>query len=143
MFQSSLASATLQYQLLLTQQVETAAASGIQSLDRLPLAPPLVVELRIFANGRLLRPDDRMVLNEVPFLVTQLSLRDGEGRDLSMGSVIIGQANARPPLIHGTLNASPQKLKLQGRPGIYFIFSDAAFVFPGTYKLTVQLLKVA
>ncbi|KAG8220905.1 hypothetical protein J3R82DRAFT_2405 [Butyriboletus roseoflavus] len=114
-------SQTRSYHLDVVQHPQRTAEFGSASLSRLPLAPPIVVQLIVRDRfGNFIIPE-----MELPFLVAHLSLFSDDGmRSLDMGTAPNGEAPPRR-LLYGNLVSSPQKLRdLQGRLGLYFLFSD-------------------
>lgn len=81
---------------------------------------------------------------ELPFLVAHLSLFSDDGtRPLDMGTSPTGEAPPRR-LLYGNLVSSPQKLRdLQGRLGLYFLFSDVSIRWRGRFQLGIWLLRIS
>ncbi|QRV88826.1 velvet factor [Ceratobasidium sp. AG-Ba] len=124
------------------QSPERTAEFGHAVLSRLPLAPPLVVQL-------IVRDRDGSVIpipGELPFLVAHLALLSENGAhyldvppDDSQRPIPLAQR-----LLYGTLASSPHPLQDQhGNPGIYFIFPDVSVRHCGRYRLRVSLLRIS
>jgi len=133
-------SQTRSYHLDVVQHPQRTAEFGSASLSRLPLAPPIVVQLIVrdrFENAII--PE-----MELPFLVAHLSLFSDDGtRPLDMGTAPNGEAPPRR-LLYGNLVSSPQKLRdLQGRQGLYFLFSDVSIRWRGRFQLGISLLRIS
>jgi len=102
------------YNLDIVQQPQKAAECGSSSLSRLPLAPPLIVQLSIRdASGNVV-PEE----GESSFLVAHLSLipvpESGAHSPQTKLSDPTGQ-------LYGSLVSSPQTFRdLHGRQGTYF-----------------------
>lgn len=80
---------------------------------------------------------------ELPFLVAHLSLFSDDGRPLDMGAAPNGDAPPRR-LLYGNLVSSPQKLRdLQGRLGLYFLFSDVSIRWRGRFQIGISLLRIS
>ncbi|THH19447.1 hypothetical protein EW146_g1720 [Bondarzewia mesenterica] len=106
------------YHLEIIQQPETSAEFGSAALSRLPLSPPLIVQLVI--------RDFRGNVIEKPLEMPQ----DGHF----------------PPnrLLYGNLVSSPHSLRnLQGRAGVYFLFPDVSVRQRGRYSLQVTLMRLS
>ncbi|KIJ20832.1 hypothetical protein PAXINDRAFT_165674 [Paxillus involutus ATCC 200175] len=133
-------SQTRSYHLDVVQHPQRTAEFGSASLSRLPLAPPVVVQLIVRDRfGNTVIPEI-----ELPFLVAHLSLFSDDGlRPLDMGSSPNGEAPPRR-LLYGNLVSSPQKLRdLQGRLGLYFLFPDVSIRWRGRFQLGVSLLRIS
>jgi len=133
-------SQTRSYQLDVVQHPQRTAEFGSASLSRLPLAPPIVVQLIVRDRfGNVIIPE-----MELPFLVAHLSLFSDDGtRPLDMGTSPTGEAPPRR-LLYGNLVSSPQKLRdLQGRLGLYFLFSDVSIRWRGRFQLGIWLLRIS
>jgi len=131
---------TRSYHLDVVQHPMRTAEFGSASLSRLPLAPPIVVQLVIRdPAGHAINPD-----MELPFLIAHLSLFTGDGlTPLDMGSAPGGQTPPRR-LLYGNLVSSPQKLRdLQGRQGLFFLFPDVSIRWCGQFQLGITLLKLS
>ncbi|KAH9940926.1 velvet factor-domain-containing protein, partial [Epithele typhae] len=125
------------YRLEIVQHPDRTAESGASTLTRLPLAPPLIVQLHMrTADGRDVTDEA-----EFPFLVAQLSLLNGEGgapMDYAAGDV-----DGRERLLYGSLVSSPQILNnLRGHRGMYFLFPDVAVRRLGRFQLKVVLIRM-
>lgn len=127
---SSQGSHSRSYQLRVVQYPVTGAACG--SLSRIPLAPPLFVQLIVKdASGNIIPADD-----DLPFLVAVISLH---------------KANSYVPedllfnrQLNGTTVACPSNLQdMRGDYGIYFIFPDVGIGCCGQWKLRVSLMRIA
>jgi len=133
-------SQTRSYHLDVVQHPQRTAEFGSASLSRLPLAPPIVVQLIVRDRfGNVIIPE-----MELPFLVAHLSLFSDDGtRPLDMGTAPNGDAPPRR-LLYGNLVSSPQKLRdLQGRLGLYFLFSDVSLRWRGRFQLGISLLRIS
>ncbi|KAH7890725.1 velvet factor-domain-containing protein, partial [Phlebopus sp. FC_14] len=131
---------TRSYQLDVVQHPQRTAEFGSASLSRLPLAPPVVVQLIVRDRfGNSIIPE-----MELPFLVAHLSLFSDDGsRPLDMESSPSGNAPRRR-LLYGNLVSSPQKLRdLQGRLGLYFLFPDVSIRWRGRFQLGISLLRIS
>ncbi|KAA1468771.1 hypothetical protein DENSPDRAFT_772004, partial [Dentipellis sp. KUC8613] len=127
------------YQLEIIQEPQTSAEFGAAALSRLPLAPPLVVQL-IIRDGRGNQVDSQP---ELPFLISHLSLYTGDGAQAL--DVASSPGTQFPPdrLLYGNLVSSPHHLRnLQGRPGVYFLFPDVSVRMQGRYSLRVTLMRL-
>ncbi|KAG2344058.1 hypothetical protein BDR05DRAFT_910707 [Suillus weaverae] len=128
------------YHLDVVQHPQRTAEFGSASLSRLPLAPPVVVQLTVRDRfGNSIIPE-----MELPFLIAHLSLFTDDGsRPLDMGTSPNGEAPPRR-LLYGNLVSSPQKLRdLQGRLGLYFLFPDASIRWRGRFQLGISLLRIS
>ncbi|OAX39799.1 hypothetical protein K503DRAFT_738707 [Rhizopogon vinicolor AM-OR11-026] len=131
---------TRSYHLDVVQHPQRTAEFGSASLSRLPLAPPVVVQLIVRDRfGNSIIPE-----MELPFLIAHLSLFTDDGsRPLDMGTSPSGEAPPRR-LLYGNLVSSPQKLRdLQGRLGLYFLFPDASIRWRGRFQLGISLLRIS
>ncbi|KIJ62049.1 hypothetical protein HYDPIDRAFT_115224 [Hydnomerulius pinastri MD-312] len=131
---------TRSYHLDVVQHPQRTAEFGSASLSRLPLAPPVVVQLIVRDRfGNSIIPE-----MELPFLIAHLSLFSDDGsRPLDMGSSPSGEAPPRR-LLYGNLVSSPQKLRdLQGRLGLYFLFPDVSIRWRGRFQLGISLLRIS
>ncbi|EGO22122.1 hypothetical protein SERLADRAFT_357113 [Serpula lacrymans var. lacrymans S7.9] len=130
---------TKSYYLDVVQHPQRTAEFGSASLSRLPLAPPIVVQLIVRDRfGNSIIPE-----MELPFLIAHLSLFTDDGRPLDVGSSPTGEVPPRR-LLYGNLVASPQKLRdLQGRLGLYFLFSDVSIRWRGRFQLGIALLRIS
>ncbi|KAF8343456.1 velvet factor-domain-containing protein, partial [Amanita rubescens] len=125
------------YQLDVVQHPISTAAFGTANLSRLPLTPPIIVQLTIRdSSGNSIVPQA-----ELPFLVAHLSLYSGDGTSLDMGSSI-GREHA-PPILYGNLVSSVDQLEdLQGNLGLFFLFPDVSIRWRGQYQLGISLLRI-
>ncbi|KAG1746679.1 velvet factor-domain-containing protein [Suillus paluster] len=131
---------TRSYHLDVVQHPQRTAEFGSASLSRLPLAPPVVVQLIVRDRfGHSIIPE-----MELPFLIAHLSLFTDDGsRPLDMGSSPNGEAPPRR-LLYGNLVSSPHQLRdLQGRLGLYFLFPDASIRWRGRFQLGISLLRIS
>ncbi|KAH7922590.1 hypothetical protein BV22DRAFT_1037312 [Leucogyrophana mollusca] len=131
---------TRSYHLDVVQHPQRTAEFGSASLSRLPLAPPVVVQLIVRDRfGNSIIPE-----MELPFLIAHLSLFSDDGsRALDMGSSPTGGAPPRR-LLYGNIVSSPQKLRdLQGRLGLYFLFPDVSIRWRGRFQLGISLLRIS
>ncbi|EIM80502.1 uncharacterized protein STEHIDRAFT_126028 [Stereum hirsutum FP-91666 SS1] len=127
------------YHLEVVQQPETTAEFGAAALSRLPIAPPLFVQLIIRDfRGNVIENEP-----DLPFFIAHLSLYSGDGRTLldeRRGS------GAFPPdrLLYGNIVSSPHSLRnLHGSPGIYFLFPDVSVRYRGLYTLRISLMRLS
>ncbi|GJJ11245.1 hypothetical protein Clacol_005477 [Clathrus columnatus] len=118
------------YHLYVVQHPITGAECG--SLSRIPLAPPLFVQLIVRdASGKVIPADD-----DLPFLVTAISLHKADSYDA-------GNLSSNNQL-HGTTVAGPSNLRdMQNNCGVYFIFPDVGIRRCGQWKLHISLLRLA
>lgn len=130
---------TRSYHLDVVQHPQRTAEFGSASLSRLPLAPPVIVQLTVRDRfGNSIIPE-----MELPFLIAHLSLFTDDGSPLDMGTSPNGEAPPRR-LLYGNLVSSPQKLRdLQGRLGLYFLFPDASIRWRGRFQLGISLLRIS
>ncbi|KDQ61583.1 hypothetical protein JAAARDRAFT_31041 [Jaapia argillacea MUCL 33604] len=129
------------YHLEIVQQPVRAAEFGSRPLSRLPLSPPLVVQLHIKDQaGNPVTESD----HEVPFLISHLSLFTTDGS--TQIDVAAPPDNRSPPqrLLYGTLVSSAHCLRnLHGRKGVFFLFPDASVRFRGRFQLRIQLMRLS
>ncbi len=82
---------------------------------------------------------------ELPFLVAQLSLMNGDG-SASMDYVKADDGSSqaiRERLLYGNLVSSPHIYdNLQGTTGAYFIFPDVSVRYTGRFLLKIRLLRL-
>ncbi|KAL4072986.1 velvet factor-domain-containing protein [Scleroderma yunnanense] len=131
---------TRTYELDVVQHPQRTAEFGSATLSRLPLAPPIVVQLTVRDRfGHSFIPEV-----ELPFLIAHLSLFSDDGmRPLDMGTSPTGDTPPRR-LLYGNLVSSPQKLRdLSGRQGLYFLFPDVSIRWRGRFQLGVSLLRLS
>ncbi|KAL4063145.1 velvet factor-domain-containing protein [Scleroderma citrinum] len=131
---------TRTYELDVVQHPQRTAEFGSATLSRLPLAPPIVVQLTVRDRfGHSFIPEV-----ELPFLIAHLSLFSDDGmRSLDMGTSPTGDTPPRR-LLYGNLVSSPQKLRdLSGRQGLYFLFPDVSIRWRGRFQLGVSLLRLS
>ncbi|KAF8739995.1 hypothetical protein AX14_009118 [Amanita brunnescens Koide BX004] len=128
---------TRTYQLDVVQHPIRTAAFGTANLSRLPLTPPIIVQLTIRdSSGNSIVPQA-----ELPFLVAHLSLYSSDGISLDMGSSI-GRDHT-PPILYGNLVSSVDQLEdLQGNLGLFFLFPDVSIRWRGEYQLGISLLRI-
>ncbi|KAJ7762432.1 velvet factor [Mycena olivaceomarginata] len=129
------------YQLNVVQQPQKTAEFANASLSRLPLTPPLLVQLTVTdLNGNSIVPEE-----ELPFLVAHLSLfTEGGIASLDMGSSTIGPREAASqPILYGSLVASVDQLEdLNGNMGLFFLFPDVSIRWRGRFRLRVNLVRI-
>ncbi|KAF9648904.1 hypothetical protein BDM02DRAFT_3080052, partial [Thelephora ganbajun] len=125
------------YDLDIVQQPQKAAECGSSSLSRLPLAPPLIVQLSIRdASGNVV-PEE----GESSFLIAHLSL------------IPVPESGAHSPTrtklmdptsqLYGSLVSSPQTFRdLHGRQGTYFLFPDVSVRIRGRFQLSITLIEL-
>ncbi|EIW79198.1 hypothetical protein CONPUDRAFT_138355 [Coniophora puteana RWD-64-598 SS2] len=136
-------SQTRSYELDVVQHPQRTAEFGSATLSRLPLSPPIVVQLIVKDRfGNSIIPDV-----ELPFLIAHLSLYSEDGtRQLDMGTSPDATSTTAPRrrLLYGNLVSSPQKLRdLQGRLGLYFLFPDVSIRYRGRFQLGISLLRIS
>ncbi|KAJ7623454.1 velvet factor-domain-containing protein [Roridomyces roridus] len=132
------------YQLNVVQHPQKTAEFGHARLSRLPLTPPLVVQMTVRdANGNSIVPE-----NELPFLIAHLSLFTENGlTPLDMGSSPTG-SGLRPgmaqPILYGNLVSSVNHLEDQnGNMGLFFIFPDVSIKWRGRFQLGINLVSIS
>ncbi|KAF8141657.1 velvet factor-domain-containing protein [Boletus edulis] len=133
-------SQTRSYHLDVVQHPQRTAEFGSASLSRLPLGPAIIVQLIVRDRfGNLIIPE-----MELPFLLAHLSLFSDDGmRPLDMGTAPNGETPPRR-LLYGNLVASPQTLRnLEGRLGLFFLFSDVSIRWRGRFQLGISLLRIS
>ncbi|KAF8661301.1 hypothetical protein AX16_001399 [Volvariella volvacea WC 439] len=127
------------YHLEVIQQPQKTAEFGSASLSRLPLTPPIIVQLTVRdTSGNSIIPEA-----ELPFLIAHLSLYSEDGlTQLDMGSAI--GRDQSPPILYGNLVSSLDQLEdLQGNKGLFFLFPDVSIRFRGRFQLGVTLLRIS
>ncbi|KAI0319628.1 velvet factor-domain-containing protein [Amylostereum chailletii] len=136
----------LSYHLQIVQQPQIAAECGDAVLSRLPLAPPLIVQLVIYDDkGRSLDIDAIRSLPDMPFFIAHLSLYTSDGMHELDAAGSTENAHFPPDrLLYGSIVSSPQDLQnLQGSKGMYFLFPDVSVRRQGQYSLRVKLVRVS
>ncbi|WVQ63969.1 uncharacterized protein L199_002127 [Kwoniella botswanensis] len=105
-------------------------------LSRLPLAPPLILQLDCWdSDGDLIIPYD-----ELPFLICHLSLQTPEEEDAAM---IISSEGEQVSMLYGTLVAAPAEMNDTSQaPGIYFVFPDVSVRYVGRFRLHALLMRI-
>nr|XP_019047985.1 hypothetical protein I302_04606 [Kwoniella bestiolae CBS 10118]OCF26915.1 hypothetical protein I302_04606 [Kwoniella bestiolae CBS 10118] len=105
-------------------------------LSRLPLAPPLILQLDCWdSEGDLIIPYD-----ELPFLICHLSLQTPEEEDAAM---IISPEGEQVSMLYGTLVAAPAEMNdTSNAPGIYFVFPDVSVRYVGRFRLHALLMRI-
>lgn len=129
---------TRSYHLEVVQHPQKTADFGSASLSRLPLTPPIVVQLIVTdPSGNSIIPEV-----ELPFLIAHLSLLSADGqRQLDMGSAPGGDLS--PPILYGNLVSSVHQLEdLQGNMGMFFLFPDVSIRYRGQFRLRVNLMRL-
>ncbi|KAI0080210.1 hypothetical protein K474DRAFT_1638264 [Panus rudis PR-1116 ss-1] len=127
------------YRLEIVQHPLKCAEFGHSTLTRLPLAPPLIVQLHIRGQGSIGEADE----TDMPFLIAQISLYSEDGSTAVDRSSTGSDRHRSERMLYGNLVASPQVLhNLQGRQGVYFLFPDVSIRWRGCYRLTVSLLRL-
>ncbi|KAF4570003.1 hypothetical protein EYR36_009809 [Pleurotus pulmonarius] len=129
---------TWSYRLEVVQHPQKTADFGSASLSRLPLTPPIVVQLIVKdPSGNSIIPEV-----ELPFLIAHLSLFSADGqRQLDMGSAPGGDLS--PPILYGNLVSSVHQLEdLQGNMGMFFLFPDVSIRYRGQFRLRVNLMRL-
>ncbi|KAF8203502.1 velvet factor, partial [Mycena galopus ATCC 62051] len=127
------------------QHPQKTAEFGYASLSRIPLTPPMVVQLTVRgANGNAIVPRE-----ELPFLIAHLSLFTENGMTpLDMGSSTTSQGynrqGAPPPILCGNVVSSVDYLEDQnGNMGLFFIFPDVSIRWRGRFQLGVTLVRIS
>ncbi|KAK1922487.1 velvet factor [Papiliotrema laurentii] len=105
-------------------------------LSRLPLSPPLIIQLDCWdSQGELMIPYD-----ELPFLVCHLSLQTPEGHDAAMIQSPEGELVS---MLYGTLVATPSEmLDRAGASGVYFAFPDVSVRHVGRFRLKINVMRI-
>jgi len=127
------------YHLEVVQHPQRAAAFGNASLSRLPLTPPIIVQLTVRdPTGNSIVPD-----SELPFLIAHLSLFSENGlTSLDMGSYT--GPGRPPPILYGNLVSSVSQLEdLQGNMGLFFLFPDVSIRWRGRFQLGISLVRIS
>ncbi|KAG8718453.1 hypothetical protein FRC08_005259 [Ceratobasidium sp. 394] len=130
------------YYLEVVQAPERTAEFGNAVLSRLPLAPPLIVQLIVRNRSGNVIP----IHGELPFLVAHLALLSENGAQYADVPPNDSQLpiSLSQRLLYGTLASSPHPLQnQQGHPGTYFIFPDVSVRNCGRYRLRVSLLRIS
>lgn len=128
----------------------SSALSTHANVSRIPLSPPLVIQMDCWTSIDTLDipyvrcPADVAKLtyrhDELPFLVCHLSLETADGQDAMM--VHSGEGDMQQNL-YGTLVATPAVLVNQdGATGTYFCFPDVSVRLEGTYRLRCTLFRI-
>ncbi|KAJ7035664.1 velvet factor-domain-containing protein [Mycena alexandri] len=129
------------YQLNVVQNPQKTAEFGYANLSRLPLTPPMVVQLTVRdATGNSIVPQE-----ELPFLIAHLSLFAENGTTpLDMGSSTTGYRHgAPPPILYGNLVSTVHHLEDQnGNMGLFFLFPDVSIRWRGRFQLGVTLVRI-
>ncbi|KIJ55348.1 hypothetical protein M422DRAFT_151350 [Sphaerobolus stellatus SS14] len=120
------------YELIVVQQPSTAAEFGNHSVSRISLAPPLMVQLIVRnGSGASIPADD-----ELPFLIAHVTLHKASLPD--------GTSDPQPAGITGTTTANPFNLQdLNNQRGIFFVFPDIGIQLQGTWRLLINLMRIA
>ncbi|KAL7421494.1 hypothetical protein Q5752_004381 [Cryptotrichosporon argae] len=142
MSESNFADLNRTYRVTPIQQPELGAAFDRAYLSRLPLQPPLIIQLDCWdAEGELTIPYD-----ELPFLVCHLSLLTAAGDDASMASPSLGSGPVSGELVamlYGTLVASAAEMDdMAGAPGVYFVFADVSVRYQGSFRLQASVYRI-
>jgi len=141
------------YDLDIVQQPQKAAECGSSSLSRLPLAPPLIVQLSIRdASGNVIAEYGLSSLicghisndhreGESSFLIAHLSLIPV--LESGVGSSTQTKLSDPTSQLYGSLVSSPQTFRdLHGRQGTYFLFPDVSVRIRGQFQLSVTLIEL-
>ncbi|TFK74912.1 hypothetical protein BDN72DRAFT_758689 [Pluteus cervinus] len=132
-------SQTRTYHLEVVQHPQKTAEFGTASLSRLPLTPPIIVQLTVRdPSGNSIVPE-----SELPFLIAHLSLFSENGSvPLDTGSSI-GRGQITP-ILYGNLVSSIDQLEdLQGNMGLFFLFPDVSIRDRGRFQLGITLLRIS
>lgn len=137
------------YHLYIVQHPLTGAECG--SLSRIPLAPPLFVQLIVKDSSGKIIPacsfffslvqSDRDILivfsnDDLPFLVAIISLHPADSHN--------SQDSSSNRELNGTTVAGPSNLlDMHNNHGVYFIFPDVGIHRCGRWKLHVSLVRIA
>lgn len=130
---------TRSYHLEVVQHPQKTAEFGHSNLSRLPITPPIIVQLTVRdPSGNSVVPEA-----ELPFLVAHLSLFSEDGlTPLNMGSNI-GTGNS-PPILYGNLVSSIDQYEdPQGNLGLFFLFPDVSIRWRGRYQLGITLTRLS
>ncbi|KAJ7862751.1 velvet factor-domain-containing protein [Mycena olivaceomarginata] len=117
------------YHLNIIQQPQKTAEFANASLSRLPLTPPMVVQLKVTdLNGNSIVPEE-----ELTFLVAHLSLFTEDGiASLDMGCISTH--------LYGSLVVSVDQLEdLNGNMGLFFIFPDVSIRWKLTFRKAQEI----
>ncbi|KII85811.1 hypothetical protein PLICRDRAFT_178127 [Plicaturopsis crispa FD-325 SS-3] len=128
------------YYLEVVQNPLRTAEFGNASLSRLPLSPPLIVQLVVRdRTGKAIYPEI-----ETPFLLAHLALLSADGMtQVDMGSSPGGTAPPRR-LLYGNLVSSPHRLRdLHNKQGLFFLFPDVSIRWRGQYRLEISLVRLS
>lgn len=130
------------YRITPIQQPERSSSFQGAYLSRIPLSPPLILQLDCWdANGEITIPHD-----ELPFLVCHLTLLKPNGEDAAMVIAPTQNSSTRRhtvAMLYGTLIASPVEMSdLTGATGMYFCFPDVSVRYDGRWKLRATLLRI-
>ncbi|KAJ7493463.1 velvet factor-domain-containing protein [Mycena galericulata] len=132
------------YKLTVVQHPQKTAEFGHARLSRLPLTPPMVVQLTVWdSNGNSIIPEE-----ELPFLIAHLSLFSENGlTPLDMGSSTTGpgfRQGMPQPILYGNLVSSVDHLEDQnGNMGLFFIFPDVSVKWRGRFQLGITLVRIS
>ncbi|EAL20384.1 hypothetical protein CNBF1940 [Cryptococcus deneoformans B-3501A] len=124
------------YRITPIQQPLRSAAFEKAYLSRLPLSPPLIIQLDCWdARGEQIIPYD-----ELPFLVCHLSLETQNGQD---AAIVTSPDTAPVSMLYGTLVATPAEMDDQtGAQGVYFVFPDVSVRHVGRFRLKALLMRI-
>ncbi|WVR09111.1 hypothetical protein IAU60_006173 [Kwoniella sp. DSM 27419] len=124
------------YRITPIQQPQRGASFQGAYLSRLPLAPPLILQLDCWdSGGELIIPYD-----ELPFLICHLSLQTPDGEDAAM---VVSPEGEAVSMLYGTLVAAPAEMNDQaGAPGMYFVFPDVSVRYVGRFRLQALLMRI-
>ncbi|ORY24781.1 velvet factor [Naematelia encephala] len=105
-------------------------------LSRIPLAPPLIIQLDCWgSDGQLTIPHD-----ELPFLVCHLTLQTPSGDDATL---VRSPQDEVVAMLYGTLVAAPAEMNdLTGAAGVYFAFPDVSVRYVGRFRLRASLMRI-
>ncbi|WOO83498.1 Spore development regulator RYP2 [Vanrija pseudolonga] len=106
-------------------------------LSRLPLAPPLIIQLDTWDE------DDELIVpteEELSNMICHLTLETPAGE--TAAQVKISDTEV-VPMLYGTLITTPkQMLDTAGAPGVYFCFPDVSVRFPGRFRLKAYVTRL-
>ncbi|OCF35504.1 hypothetical protein I316_02556 [Kwoniella heveanensis BCC8398] len=124
------------YRITPIQEPQRGASFQGAYLSRLPLAPPLILQLDCWdSDGDLIIPYD-----ELPFLICHLSLQTPDGEDAAM---VYSPEGEPVSMLYGTLVAAPAEMNdATGATGIYFVFPDVSVRYVGRFRLQALLMRI-
>ncbi|GMK56243.1 hypothetical protein CspeluHIS016_0300830 [Cutaneotrichosporon spelunceum] len=126
-----------QYMITPIQHPTDGAAFERQSLSRIPLTPPLILQLDTWdENHRLIIPSDAL-----SSMVCSVTLEGLDGQERAMVRVpdtdIIIKTTAG-----STVSPAFEMESQTGHPGVYFVFPDIGVAYPGRFRLNCALMPL-